>query len=163
MRGGQHSVIAASISSPCHRRRSGSSLMICCRPAALAASALAIAVVGCAAPGGEPPAPVARTPIRHLIVVVGENMSFDNLYGTYEPPPGQTVANLLSKGIVNADGSPGPNFALAAQETASVRARYLVTPPRSGRYESLPQPGTTYALGQAKFTMDSRFPASLPN
>jgi phospholipase C len=34
------------------------------------------------------------TPIEHLIVVVGENISFDNLFATYEPPPGETIANL---------------------------------------------------------------------
>ena len=138
--------------------------MIRFRPAVLAASALAVAVVGCAGAGGEAPAPVAQTPIRHLIVVVGENLSFDNLYGTYEPVrPGQTVANLLSKGIVKPDGSPGPRFALAAQHTASVRERYLVTPPRTGIYKNLPRPGTTYALGQPQFTADTRFPANLPN
>jgi len=136
--------------------------MIRFRPAALAASALVIAAVGCAAPSGESP-PIAKTPIRHLIVVVGENMSFDNLYGTYEPPPGQTVANLLSKGIVKRDGSPGPHVALAAQHMASVRERYLVTPPRTGTYKSLPRPGTTYALDQPKFEPDKRFPANLPN
>jgi phospholipase C len=136
--------------------------MIRFRPAALAASALVVAAVGCAAPSGESP-PIAKTPIRHLIVVVGENMSFDNLYGTYEPPPGQTVANLLSKGIVKRDGSPGPHVALAAQHTASVRERYLVKPPRTGTYKSLPRPGTTYALDQPKFEPDKRFPQSLRN
>ena len=58
------------------------------------------------------------TPIEHLIVVVGENLSFDNLFATYEPPPGETVGNLLSRGIVNRDGSPGPHFADAAQREA---------------------------------------------
>ena len=137
--------------------------MIRLRPAALAASALVIAAMGCAPLGGEAPAPVAKTPIRHLIVVVGENMSFDNLYGTYEPRPGQRVANLLSKGIVKPDGAPGPHFALAAQHTASDTERYLVTPPRTGSYEHLPQPGTTYALGQPQFAADPRFPATLPD
>ena len=37
------------------------------------------------------------TPIEHLIVIVGENLSFDNVFATYEPPPGQTVGNLLSR------------------------------------------------------------------
>ena len=104
-----------------------------------------------------------KTPIRHLIVVIGENMSFDNLYGTYEPPRGQTVANLLSKGIVSADGSPGPHAALAAQKTATVREIYLVTPPKTGAYERLPQPGTTYAMGQPQFAPDPRFPRDLPD
>jgi phospholipase C len=55
------------------------------------------------------------TPIKHVIVLIGENHSFDNIFATYKPKPGQTVENLLSKGIINADGSPGPNAALATQ------------------------------------------------
>jgi phospholipase C len=55
------------------------------------------------------------TPIKHVIVIIGENRTFDNVYGTYIPRAGQTVSNLLSLGIVNADGSPGPNAAAAQQ------------------------------------------------
>src|SRR5947209_8273581 len=47
------------------------------------------------------------TPIKHVIVIVGENRSFDHLFATYVPKPGETVNNLLSEGIVNADGTPG--------------------------------------------------------
>jgi hypothetical protein len=47
-----------------------------------------------------------ETPIKHVIVIIGENRTFDNVYGTYVPKHG-TVANLLSKGIVHADGTPG--------------------------------------------------------
>jgi len=50
-----------------------------------------------------------ETPIKHVIVLIGENRTFDHVYGTYVPKDGQSVSNLLSKGIVNADGSPGPN------------------------------------------------------
>ena len=45
---------------------------------------------------GTPHTPI--TPIRHLIVIVGENHSFDNLFGAYQPVGGQTVSNLLSEG-----------------------------------------------------------------
>src|SRR3982751_2136362 len=55
------------------------------------------------------------TPIKHVIVVVGENHTFDTLFGTYKPRAGQSVDNLLSKGIVNADGTPGPNFSRGQQ------------------------------------------------
>ncbi len=55
------------------------------------------------------------TPIKHVIVIIGENRTFDNVYGTYIPKHGQRVANLLSRGIVNADGSPGWNHAAAQQ------------------------------------------------
>ena len=58
------------------------------------------------------------TPIKHVIVIVGENRTFDHLFATYTPPAGK-VDNLLSKGIVNADGTPGPNVALATQYSAS--------------------------------------------
>ena len=55
------------------------------------------------------------TPIKHVIVIIGENRTFDNVYGTYVPKNGQRVTNLLSRGIVHADGSPGPNSAVAEQ------------------------------------------------
>jgi acid phosphatase len=103
------------------------------------------------------------TPIEHLIVVVGENLSFDNLFATYEPAAGQTVGNLLSRGIVNKDGSPGPHFADAAQREASVRDRYSVAPATGAAFAVLPQPGTTYATGLPRYALDTRFPADLPN
>jgi len=35
---------------------------------------------------GDPPRHGATTtPIEHLIVIVGENHTFDNVYGTYQP------------------------------------------------------------------------------
>ncbi len=59
--------------------------------------------------------PGTATPIKHVIVIIGENRTFDNVYGTYAPKHGQQVSNLLSRGIVSADGSPGWNHAAAAQ------------------------------------------------
>src|ERR1700748_1326499 len=59
------------------------------------------------------------TPIKHVIVIIGENRSFDHVFATYQPVKGQSVWNLLSEGIVNADGTPGPNFWKAAQNAAS--------------------------------------------
>lgn len=103
------------------------------------------------------------TPIEHLIVVVGENLSFDNLFATFRPAAGQSVANLLSKGIVNADGSPGPEVALAQQHEAAPRQRYEVTPPIAGKFAALPQPNTTYARDRPPYTADARFPRDLPN
>jgi phospholipase C len=48
------------------------------------------------------------SPIKHVIVIIGENRSFDHVYATYTPRPGQHLANLLSRGIVNADGTTPP-------------------------------------------------------
>jgi len=59
------------------------------------------------------------TPIKHLIVLVGENHSFDNVFATYQPKRGQPIWHLLFRGIVNADGSPGPNAAQAIQFKAN--------------------------------------------
>jgi hypothetical protein len=84
-----------------------------------------------------------RSPIRHLIVVVGENRSFDNVFGTYVPPGSQTIWNLLSKGIVFNNGQPGHNVALAAQQQATDTATYELSPTQTGVFNNLPQPNTT--------------------
>src|ERR1700759_998235 len=44
-----------------------------------------------------------RSPIKHVIVIIGENRSFDHVYATYVPKHGQYVWNLLSEGIVKLD------------------------------------------------------------
>lgn len=103
------------------------------------------------------------TPIEHVIVIMGENHTFDNVYGGYRPPRGQSVRNLLSQGIINADGSPGPNFSRAAQQQASNPNLYMLDPTQTGPYATLPQPNTTYATGQTPGVPDPRFPADLPN
>ena len=59
----------------------------------------------------------AISPIKHVIVIIGENHTFDNVFGTYQPPKGQTVRNLLSEGIVTASGGAGPNVSVALQRT----------------------------------------------
>jgi phospholipase C len=109
------------------------------------------------------------SPIKHVIVIIGENHTFDNVFATYQPPKGQSVQNLLSEGIVTATGAPGPNVAGALQRTASDTAAdgYEVSPTRTGSYGTLPQPNTTYVSkacdGQATGVPDTRFPANLPN
>jgi phospholipase C len=56
------------------------------------------------------------SPIKHVIIVVGENRSFDHLFATYEPTDKhEKVRNLLSEGIVDAKGAAGPKFANAHQ------------------------------------------------
>ena len=91
------------------------------------------------------------TPIKHVIVIIGENHTFDNVFATYRPPKGQSVRNLLSEGIVTATGAPGPNVGVALQRTASDTTAdgYQVSPRRTGSYTTLPQPDTTYAQGAA--------------
>ncbi|MGA3053067.1 MAG: alkaline phosphatase family protein [Candidatus Korobacteraceae bacterium] len=112
---------------------------------------LAVQLVGC---GGTPtPAPSpppsggssTTTPIKHVIIVIGENRSFDNLFATYQPPPdsSQQVWNLLSQQIVTTTGAPGPNFAAAVQHQASDTDIYRLSPPQTGSFATLPQPNTT--------------------
>ena len=67
------------------------------------------------------------TPIKHVIIIVGENRSFDHVFATYVPPAG-SVVNLLSEGIVNADGTPGPKASLATQNAASDTTEYSIAP-----------------------------------
>src|SRR5262249_48299088 len=56
------------------------------------------------------------------------NRSFDHIFATYVPTGrNQKALNLLSQGIVKADGSPGPNFAKGHQFQ-------LVSPPNFGKF-----------------------------
>lgn len=96
------------------------------------------------------------TPIKHVVVVIGENRTFDNVYGTYRPTHEQKVLNLLSEGIVKADGSLGPAVHAAQQQQADNRVTYTLSPTKTGPYPTLPQP----YFGS---TPDPRFPANLPN
>ncbi|MGI8772178.1 MAG: alkaline phosphatase family protein, partial [Acidobacteriaceae bacterium] len=83
-----------------------------------------------------------RTPIKHVIVIIGENRTFDHIFATYKPVRGQSVDNLLSKGIVNADGTPGPNYSLARQYIAADTSHdgYQVSPMDKSVYSVLPPP-----------------------
>ena len=125
----------------------------------------ALAATGPAAAAAGDSAPTA-TPIKHVIVIIGENHSFDNVFATYKPPRGQQIWNLRSEGIVNANGTPGPNFSKAVQLTASNTKTYSLTPKITGPYKTLPQPNTTYVPtgcdGLPGDSPDTRFPATLP-
>lgn len=102
----------------------------------------------CATASGAPVAADAaegegtETPIKHVVVVIGENRSFDHVFGTYMPRDGQAIANLLSKGIVNADGSPGPNFAASQQFMTGAQSSYFIAvdPSAKSAYPLLPAP-----------------------
>jgi phospholipase C len=88
-----------------------------------------------------------KTPIKHVIVIIGENRSFDHVYATYQPPAGQKVNNLLSEGIINADGTPGPNFSVAAAFHAVDKQPnpFLLSPMGKSLYPVLPTPLTAGA------------------
>jgi phospholipase C len=129
------------------------------------AASFSIVVAGCSSGGGAPasgsPPPASggasasaarahahsrdhrtRTPIEHVIVIVGENRTFDHLFATYEPKHGQRIDNLLSKGIVREDGSPGPRYAKSNQFTAvdSAPHGWELSPGSKALYGTLPPP-----------------------
>ena len=74
------------------------------------------------------------TPIKHVIVIIGENRSFDHVFATYVPRNGESVNNLLSEGIIKLDAKknaiPGPNFAKAQQLAATDTDTFLLSPPK---------------------------------
>jgi phospholipase C len=83
-------------------RRDNRSKALRCR--LLSCVALGAMTVNVLAPvaAAQASGPNTRTPIKHLIVVIGENRSFDNVFATYVPAdPRQSVWNLLSQGIVD--------------------------------------------------------------
>ena len=84
------------------------------------------------------------SPIKHVIVIIGENRTFDHIFATYKPKAGETVDNLLSKEIINEDGSPGRNFALALQYSAvdTSSDKYQISPRDKSLYSVLPAPLT---------------------
>ena len=122
-------------------------------PAGVSARALiGLVAMLCALPAAaQAPAPeargdrITRTPIKHVLLIIGENRSFDHLLGLFRPGPGQSVWNLFSQQILTADGSPGANFARARQWQASGTGSYSIHPAKSAPFATLPPPGTDNA------------------
>jgi phospholipase C len=88
------------------------------------------------------------SPIKHVIILIGENRGLDHTFGVYKPKgAGQTISNLLSKGIVNEDGTPGPNFAQAQQFSVAGQPSFYIGAPTIGKSpysptNVMPQPNT---------------------
>jgi phospholipase C len=114
-------------------KRLASSTLHCLR-VALASVALFQFTIGASLANAAPPPPTndAKTtsPIKHVIVIIGENRSYDHVFATYVPKNGQTTWNLLSEGIINANGTPGPNFFKTQQKAAVDQApdAFLLSP-----------------------------------
>jgi phospholipase C len=108
-----------------------------------------------------------ESPIKHVIILIGENRGTDHTFGVYKPKgKRQTISNILSKGIVNADGSPGPNFKLAQQFLVKPQPLYYVGAPKSAKvaYDDrgqMPQPNTNGAP-PAQSLSGAPFPAGFP-
>jgi phospholipase C len=101
--------------------------------------------------GGQSSGAETTTPVKHVIILIGENRGLDHTFGVYKPKgAGQTISNLLSKGIVNEDGTPGPNYALAQQYSVGAQPNYYIGAPNSAKFaynttNLMPQPNTNGA------------------
>src|SRR5580658_4598817 len=105
-------------------------------PVLAASSAPAPAFGGLWSPGGDRSG-LTATPIKHVIVIIGENRSFDHVFATYLPRHGQSIHNLLSEGIIQLDANknamPGANFRKAEQLAAAdlgTQDSFLLSPPK---------------------------------
>ncbi|HUJ93362.1 MAG TPA: alkaline phosphatase family protein [Candidatus Bathyarchaeia archaeon] len=105
------------------------------------------------------------TPIKHVIVLIGENRTFDHLFATYVPRRGESVKNLLSEGIIKADGTPGKNFSKAAQFQAIAPFKttfYMSLNDREkAPYSVLPEPTLNFSPSPATGEPPP-FPAATP-
>ena len=90
-----------------------------------------------------------ETPVTHLIVLIGENRTFDHLFATYVSPSGDQVKNLLSEGIIDAKGAPAKNFGKAAQfqAIAPFKTKYYISLDNDEKapYTTLPEPSLNFS------------------
>jgi len=158
-----------------------------CRWSSLAATASSIALLSCGLAaaqdrdGDDAHRMKTATPIKHVIVLIGENWTFDSIFATYKPKRGQFVNNLLSRGIVDEQGHPGPNFgdSMQFQINQPYPASYFIDAIRTAgktAYQqapglpSFPPPNTAYiptapgglSQGQAPFDRAQVPDAQLP-
>src|ERR1700722_11675800 len=120
-----------------------------------AALSLSLVAATAVAAGGGPnesaEAVATESPIKHVIILIGENRGLDHTFGVYKPKGReQTISNILSKGIVNEDGSLGANGALARQFMVAPQAQYYIGAPARaksayGNTGQMPQPNTNGA------------------
>jgi len=90
-----------------------------------------------------------ETPVTHVIVLIGENRTFDHLFATYVSPSGDQVKNLLSEGIIDAKGAPAKNFGKAAQfqAIAPFKTTYYISLDNNEKapYTTLPEPSLNFS------------------
>jgi phospholipase C len=102
-------------------------------------------------PGVNSPADHQKTatPIKHLIVLIGENRTFDHVFATYMPKSEDSVSNLLSKGIITPEGKPGKHFKKAQQfqAVAPFRTKYFISldTDEKAPYQILPAPTLNFS------------------
>jgi phospholipase C len=108
-----------------------------------------------------------ESPIKHVIILIGENRGTDHTFGVYKPRgQHQTISNLLSKGIVNEDGSPGAHFSVAQQFSVARQPLFYIGAPHTaktayGNSGQMPQPNTNGAPSAQSASGPPFVPAAL--
>jgi phospholipase C len=106
-----------------------------------------------------------ETPVKHVIVLIGENRTFDHLFATYVPQSKDSINNLLSEGIIDAKGAPGKNFGKAAQfqAIAPFKTKYFISLDSNEKapYSTLPEPTLNFSPSPATGEPPP-FPAATP-
>ena len=114
--------------------------------------------------GGNP----STTPIKHVVVIIGENHTFDNVFGTFQPPPGTERAQPAVRGHRERRWDAGPERCQGGAGPGHRDGVLQVTPTVTAAYPTVPQPNTTYVWsacdgGQGQNSPDTRFPSNLAN
>jgi phospholipase C len=158
-----------------------------CRWPFAAATATSIALFSCGLAaaedrdGDDAHRMKTATPIKHVIILIGENWSFDSIFATYKPNRGQFVNNLLARGVIDERGMPGPNFfaSMQSQINQPYPATYFIDASKTAgktAYQqapampSFPAPNTAYVptapgglnQGQAPFDRSAVPDSQLP-
>jgi phospholipase C len=103
---------------------------------------------------GNPDGAQTASPIKHVIILIGENRGLDHTFATYTPRGhGERINNLLAQGIINRDGTPGRNFAQARQFAVAAQPKWYFGAPNGAKtaYGNgtagtlMPQPNTNGA------------------
>jgi phospholipase C len=106
-----------------------------------------------------------KSPIKHVIVLIGENRTFDHLFATYVPKSRDSIKNLLSEGIINPDGSPARHFSKAAQfqAVAPFKTQFYISlnEREKAPYVTLPEPTLNFSPSPATGEPPP-FPAAAP-
>jgi len=109
------------------------------------------------------------SPIKHVIIIVGENRSFDHLFATYRPKSDdEHVLNLLSERIVKVDGSPNEKFDRAHQfqiTSSPNNGKYFISAGSANKtlYTTLPAPDIAGVPPTAPFAAVLALPGQDPN
>jgi len=109
-------------------------------PQNLLALAAGVALAGASLPAASAEAndSATTTPIKHVIVIIGENRTFDHVFATYQPVnQGDAVWNLLSEGIVKRTVRRASNYGKALQYQGSDTTTYQLAPLKAP-YATLP-------------------------